>query len=144
MDLSVIKPTERNIEVKHPGTGEPIGVRISLISMDDDRMKKLRRSLTDQAQKAAQKGKALLADDLEANSNLILWTAATRWHWYNPTGKEGDEGYEADAMPDFHGEVPEFTQKNFMAMITELVWIKRQLTEELDELKDFFANSATI
>lgn len=143
MDLATLTPSERKIEIKHPVTDEPIGVRIGLVSMDDESMMKLRRQITDRSQKLAQKQKTFSAEELEQNSNDILFTAITGWEWYNPTGKEGDEGYDPIAMPDFNGEVPEYTKRNLIAVNKKLAWFKRQISDELEEVKDFFVMSPT-
>jgi len=143
MDLATLTPIERKIEIKHPVTDEPIGVRIGLVSMDDQSMMKLRRQITDRSQKLAQKQKTFSAEELEQNSNDILYTAITGWEWYNPTGNEGDAGYEPTAMPDFNGEVPEFTKRNLIAINKQLAWFKRQISDELEEVKDFFVTSPT-
>lgn len=137
MDLADIRPSDRTIEILHPKTDEPIGLRVTMVSMDDDRMKRLRREITNRSQKLAQKQKSFSAEEIDENANRILYTATTGWEWYNPTS--GDS-YDPEAQARFNGEVPEFTQRNFLEVIKSLAWVKRQLSDELDEMKDFFAN----
>lgn len=141
MDLSSIKPGERTIEIEHPATGAPLGIRVGIVSLDDDRLKRLKRNITDESLKLQAKGKAFKVEELERNSKSLLFGATTRWEWYNPTGKEGDEGYDAKAMPDFNGEIPEYNQKNFNAVIEALPWFADQLREALEDTKGFFDNS---
>lgn len=140
MDLSNIKPTERKVEITNPGTGQPLGVRVTVMSIEDERLKKLKREITDESLRLSSKGKAFKSDDLERNSHRLLFAATTGWEWYNPTGKEGDDGYDADEMPDFEGEVPDYNQKNFLAIVKALPWFSEQLREEIDETKAFFTN----
>jgi hypothetical protein len=139
-DLSTIKQTERTIDIVHPANGENIGLRITLVSLDDERMTKIRRSITDRRLHLEARGKALKADEVEENADNVIFTATIDWEWYNPTGKEGDKGYRADAMPDFKGEQPEFTRRNFFALIGEISWIKNQINEALGDTRAFFAN----
>lgn len=130
MDLADLKPVERAIEILHPGTDEPIGIRVNLVSMDDPRLKQLRRRFINESQKAAQKNKILDADDLERNSNEVLFAATTGWEWYGEN-------------INFHGEKPEYTKRNFYAVIDELPWFKRQISEVMDDTKGFFDASPT-
>jgi hypothetical protein len=141
MDIGNIKPIERTIEIAHPGTGGPLGVRVRVMSIEDERLKKIKREITDDRFKLESKNKSLKTEDVERNGNRLLFSATLGWEWYNPTGEEGDEGYDADAMPTFNGEVPDYNQKNFMAVIRELPWFADQIREEIDETKAFFNNS---
>lgn len=141
MDISGVLPGERIVEIKHPGTAEPIGIRVTVCSIDDDRLRDLKRRITDERFKLEARGKTMKAEDIEANAQKLIFTASRGWEWYNPTGKEGDPGYDPDAMPDFKGEVPDFNQRNFYAVITTLPWFSQQLHEAVGETKDFFGNS---
>ena len=102
-DISNLVPTAREIEIKHPVTDNPIGICIDLCSIDDPKLKALKRQMTDKRNKAAQRGNALKAVEIEDNENLLMFNACNGWRWYNPTGNEGDDGFDPDAMPDFAG-----------------------------------------
>ena len=141
VDLSKIKASERTVEILHPGTGEKLGVRVPLVSIDDDRMKAVKRSITDRRLHLEQRGKHFKAEEIEENRNNLLFKAMTGWEWYNPTGNEGDEGYDADAMPDFGGEVPEFNRRNVVAVFEAMSWFRDQLDEAIGDEKAFFDNS---
>lgn len=140
MDIRKIKPIERTIEIKKPD-GTPMGIRVRVMSVEDERLKKLKRTFTDERFKLESKGKSLKTEDVERNGNILLFTASLGWEWYNPTGKEGDHGYDADAMPMFGDTVPEYNQRNFIEMLDELSWFGDQLREEIDDTKSFFDNS---
>ncbi len=139
-DLSTIKQTDRTIEIVHPVTAENIGLRITLVSLDDERMTKIRRSITDRRLHLEARGKSFKADEVEENADNVIFTATVDWEWYNPTGSEGDKGYREDAMPNFKGEQPEFNRKNFFALIDEISWIKTQINEALGDTRAFFAS----
>jgi hypothetical protein len=136
MDLATLKPTTRTIEIKHPVTGHPLGVRVTVVSMDDDRLTKIKREIMDRRLYLEQRGKTFKAEDVEANTHRLLFTATLGWEWYNPTNSEDDDG-----MPTFNGEVPEFNERNFKAVIKTLPWFRDQINEELGETKAFFDNS---
>lgn len=141
MDLATIKPSERTIEILHPATELPIGIRVSLLSIEDDRMKSIRRQITDNSLKLQAKNKAFKAEELERNQNMLMFTGTNGWEWYNPTGEEGDKGYDPDAMPDFNGEQLPYNQKNFIAMAEEFYWFADQVQEAIGDTKAFFGNS---
>lgn len=138
MDIGNIKPTERTVEIKHPGTGQPLGVRVTVMSINDDRLSRQKRAFRDEANRLASKGKYMKADQEEENSNMLLFAATTGWTWYNPTGEEGDAGYDADAMPQFNGGQPEYNQRNFFEVVRNLPWFGAQLIAEIDDEKGFF------
>lgn len=138
MDIASLKPSERTIEILHPVHDTPIGLRVFLVSTDDPKMKKLRRKFIDRDQELAKKRKPASGEEMLQRYDEIAFNATQGWEWYNPTGKEGDDGYDADAHATFNGEVPDFNQRNFYNVIRELGWVKTQIQEALDETKDFF------
>ena len=141
MDLADLKPVERTIEILHPGTELPIGLRVTLRSIEDDEMKSIKRQITDNSLKLQAKNKAIKAEELERNQHMLMYRATIDWEWYNPTGKEDDKGYDPDAMPDFNGEQPGYNQKNFLAIANELYWFADQVQEAIGDTKAFFGNS---
>jgi len=142
MDLSTIKPDAQTIEIKHPGTGMPLGVRVSMVSIQDERLKRFRRKLRDDAIRLTKRGKSMTAEQEEENGRDLAFTATTGWEWYNPTGKKGDEGYDEDQMPSFNGSVPEFNKKNFNEVTTALPWFLNQMGEVFEDDEGFFSKSS--
>jgi len=144
-DLTLIKSGDRIIEITNPATAENIGVRVTLMSIDDERMQKVKRRITDERLRLEQRGKVFKAEEIEENRNNILFTAMTLWEWYNPTGKTGDKGYDADAMPSFDGnDKPEFNRRNVVEVLTKLPWFSDQVNEAVGDTKAFFATSKPI
>ena len=142
-DIAQIKPVSRTIEIKNPGNSMPLGIRLNIVSMDDKRLVKVKRAISDHRMQLERKGKSgFNAEQIEENVRNLQFAATTGWEWYNPTGKEGDEGYDADATPSFEGETNiEFNQRNFMRIVTALPWFGEQISEELGEREAFFAQS---
>lgn len=125
MDISDLKPAERVVEILHPATGEELGVRISLLSLEDQKLKQLKRRLTDERIRLESKGKSFKAADLEENGNEILLASVTGWEWYSQN-------------ITFHGQKPEFNRKNFLEVIGELPWFKAQIEVAISDEQAFF------
>lgn len=138
MDLAKLKPSERQVEIVSPGTKEPIGIRVSIVHIGDDRLKKLKRHFADERYRLESKGKMFKAEMAENNENELVFAAMTGWEWYNPTGMKGDEGYDADRMPHFNGEQPQFNKKNVMEIFEALPWLRSQLATEMGDDEAFF------
>jgi len=133
MDISSIKPTEKTVEILHPATEEEIGIRVTLISMDDPAMKNHKRQVQDRRLKKEQKGKALKSRELEDDMDELIFRAMKGWEWYKPEG--------AKQAANFRGETPKFNRKNVLDVFAELPWFLDQLNEHLGEEKDFFIKS---
>lgn len=128
MDIANLKPSERTIEITDPTTGENLGIRINMVSIDDDRLKAIKRKITDERLRLSQRNKSFSAEQIESNANKILWAAVTGWEWY------GED-------VNFNGEVPEFSQRNFIAVVEALPWFRDQLNEEIEDRAAFLGNS---
>lgn len=134
-DLANVKPVERTVEIKHPATGADLGVRVTLCSVDDERLKKIRRQITDKRLKLEQRGKNFAADDIEQNRLEIQLASIIAWEWYNPTPDD------KDAMPSWKGEKPVFNRKTVSEVLNDLSWFSDQINEALGETDAFFNNS---
>lgn len=128
-DIATIKTTDRTIEILHPATREPIGIRVTLMSIDDERMTKIKRKITDRRLYLEQRGKTFKAEEIEENKTEILFGAMTGWDWYAPEGGE---------QPTFHGKTPEFNRRDVSAVLTELTWFADQVNEAVGETQAFF------
>lgn len=140
MDISTLKTGDKTFEVKRPDNGAPLGLRITVVHIDDERLKTIKRQVQDKRNQLAARGKAFKAEEIESNQRAVLFAATVKWEWYNPTGTPADKDYDPDAMPDFKGEQPDFNRKNFNEILTELPWIESQLIEECGETESFFNN----
>lgn len=132
-DLTTITPIEQTLEIVHPATGQLLGVRVALISLDDERTKRTKRTIADQRLKLEARGKNFKAVDIEDNQRTLLFACMTGWEWYEP-----EDGVPA---PTFEGEVPNFNRKSVMAVFEKLPWFADQIDEALGETKSFFEES---
>lgn len=125
MDISTLKPNDRIIEIKHPvNDSENIGIRVTIISLNDEKMKSVRRRFINKRLELEKKGKSFRADDIEDNEIDLLVASITGWEWY------GDV--------EFNGSKPEFTQANVRKVLTEFEWFKNQIAEAVGDDKAFF------
>lgn len=138
MDLSEIKPVERIVEILHPKSDAPLGLRVSLRSINDPAMKAAKRRIQDEKTRLDKAGKILKAERIEENQNDLIYGAMTGWEWYNPTGKQGDEGFDPNADLTFKGKKPEFNKPSVLMVLNELEWVVDQLADAISEEKAFF------
>lgn len=127
MDISKIAPTERTIEIKHPATGLPVGIRVTVMSIDDDRMKAENRIVRDKNMFMKQRGKDIKSEHVDENETRLMVAAITGWDWY---GK--------DAV--FNGKKPDFTAANVREVLTTVEWFKTQIGDELNDTNSFFTS----
>lgn len=129
VDISERKPSERTIDIIDPATFEALGITVSIMALDDPRMKRIKRTLTDRRNSAAMKGKLTKAEEMEEEGNNLLFAAMTGWKW----GKDSN-----GEQNTFHGEVPDFNPKNVKEVFEELPWFKRQVDEAVGDDRSFF------
>src|SRR6185437_11897261 len=104
-DISAYKPSERTIEIVSPGRNpQKIGVRVSLMSIADERMKGIKRRITDRKLFLDARGKHFKSVELEENSDDVSFEAMTGWEWYK-VDKNGNESADGE-QTTFHGSVP--------------------------------------
>ena len=121
MDISSITAAERVVGLKHPGTAEPIGLKVTLLPDSDPKVKAARRKFINER---LQRGMKVTAEKLEAQQLSIIEAAVAGWQW------EGEL--------TFHGEKPDFTEANLRKVLKDLPWVKSQLDEELGDDAAFF------
>lgn len=137
-DISTIVETDRTIEILHPGKQQPLGIRVTLIAVSDDRMTKIKRDIANERIRLEQRGKGFKAEDLEENKKILCRKAMLGWEWYNPTGKEGDEGFDANEQATFEGETPDFNERNIKRVFEKLGWFVDQVFAEMGDTESFF------
>ena len=118
MDISTLIPSERIIEIEHPVSKELLGIRVNIISLNDDRLKQIRRKFINKRIELEKRGKSFKADDIEANEIELLLACITGWDWYGET--------------DFKGSKPEFNEMNVRNVLTSLSWFPILSTRQDD------------
>lgn len=120
MDLSTIKPVEKEYEVKHPATDEPTGLVLVLACVHDDRVKSAIREANDKALKL---GKEMSKADEEQYDNELAASYIVGCK------------FERDAV--WNGQKPEFSRKLAIEIASNPA-IKQQLLKETSKIKDFY------
>ena len=123
MDISTLTPNERIIEIKHPANEENLGIRVTIVSLNDNKTKQIRRQFINKRLELEKKGKSFKADDIEENEIDLLIASMTGWDWYDA---------------EFHGEKLEFNENNIKKVFRELPWFKDQVSEAVSDEKAFF------
>lgn len=130
MDLNTLKPTERFVEIEHPKTGLPIGIKVSIVSINDDRMKRVKRKIQDERIRLESRGKGFKSEEIEDNRLILCFTAMTGWEWgKNPS---------TDEDVTFNGSKPEFNMKNVREVFSALPWFQTQVEEAISDEAAFF------
>lgn len=125
MDISTLVPSERIIEIKHPVDEKNLGIRVKIISLNDEKMKQIRRRFINKRLELEKRGKSFRADDIENNELDLLVACITGWEWY------GDD-------IAFEGSKPEFNENNVKKVLNSLPWFKDQVSEAVGDDKAFF------
>lgn len=125
MDLSNLKPADRIIEIVHPATEENLGVRVTVMSITDERMAKIKRRFQDERLRLEQRNKTFKAEEVENNLYELTAAAITSWEWYGPD-------------VNFKGEKPNFDKYKAMQIFKELPWFHKQIQEAIGAEEDFF------
>lgn len=125
MDISTIVAAPRTIDIKHPSTGEAIGLTVTLRPDSSDEVQAAKRKLINERLRHDVKA---TAERMENNGYLLLEAAVCGWDW------QGDLNFE--------GSKPELTPVNLRKVLKKLPWIRDQIDTELGNDAAFFENSA--
>ena len=121
------KPVE--IEIKHPATLVGTGVFISVIGKDAPAYRNIVRGMADESLRRQAAGKTAMADTsldkLEAKNIEALVAATTGW-------RDGD-----DPALELNGERLEFSPANARKVYAEILPIRDQVSEAINDLGNF-------
>lgn len=124
MDLLRLQPSERIIDIIHPGSGEPLGIKVSVVSVGDERTKKVKRRILDEKLRLESRGKSFKSEDFEENTFQILYATMTGWEWSGEIV--------------FDGAKPDFNVKNVRMVFDRLPWFRAQIEEAVADETAFF------
>lgn len=109
------------LRVKHPVTGEALGITLRVLGYESDTIRKLQRRQINQRLKNQRK--RVTAEDIEANSREVQVAAIVGWTFA--------EGVTLD------GGVPDFTAENVERLLKRFPFIARQVDELADDASAF-------
>lgn len=127
-DILSIQPVLRTLIVKHPGTGEPVGLEIDFRSLDSDEVQSVERVLKTKALRGGRN--APTVDKLEAGEYDILHAVTAAWRWSNGMTLGDDKN-------------PPLNRVNTEKLYRSAAWIKKQLNAEIGNEADFFSPAQT-
>ena len=97
-DITGIVPGVRTIELHHPASeSRMIGIRLQILSLDDDKLTKLKREFTDDYLRQRDRNKTQKAEQIEANSDRLMIAADALYPAY---GFARHKGYGCAAHMD--------------------------------------------
>lgn len=124
MDILDIKPQTIGLDLMHPKTNKPVGIKVELQSLESDAVKSVQRAI---ANKALRNGRnSTTAEKIEANSIAILSAAIVSWTW-------------ADGITLGDLKKPACTEENKQKLLSNPVW-SSQIDRALGDDSAFFAS----
>ncbi len=126
MDLFDLKPSLREIEIKHPVTLEPIGLNIRLRPTSSPEMKDAQRRFSDAR---LEKGKDIKSKDVDEMKMDFVCESVADWSW--------------SVDLNWRGKKPAPTRENIREVLAELDWLKDQIDIALADTKAFFRKAGT-
>lgn len=127
MDLISLKPNTITLDLKHPGTGAPLGVTLELASMDSDEVKTVTRQIANANLRSRQATQTM--EKAEGSVTAILAAAIVGWTWTAPATLDGDAK-------------PALTAENKKKLLS-IPAIAKQVDAALGDEASFFATSAS-
>lgn len=121
MDILAIKPSTISVDIKHPATGNPIGLVIECVSMESDEVKVVERRIKAQALKA--RGQ-MTPETIDSNAMALRAAAIVGWAW--------DDALTLGALSN-----PPLTDANKAALLA-VPWIAKQVDQALGDEAAFF------
>lgn len=124
-DLSNVIATERTIDIKHPATGVPVGLSITLLPDSHKQVREVARRAIDE--RLSGKAGKPTAEKLEQGRTDMLVASVGGWEWKGAL--------------TFRGKKPDLTAANVRAVFTELPWVAEQVDLELGDRAAFFRST---
>lgn len=123
MTASIKSPEGAVCEIKHPHTGDPVGLRITLVSSDSARHQESVSKIKDRDLGLMERrGKReLTAAEIDRRAVSILVEDTIAWEWYGT---------------DWPGKT-EFTKENVTYIYTEAKWIYDQVDAFVGDRANF-------
>lgn len=125
MDILAIQPSTISVDIKHPATGAPIGLKVECVSLEDDRVKSIERSIKNRALRGGRN--TVTAEKIEDNTVEILSAAIIGWTW-------------ADGLTLGDLKNPTLSKVN-VGKLLAVSWIAKQIDTALGDEAAFFSNS---
>lgn len=127
MDLLSLTPNTIAADLKHPATGEPLGVTVELRSLESDEVKAVERQLKNKALKGGRN--TVTAEKIDDNTVALLSAAIVSWTFSGEANLGGDKK-------------PACNDANKRKLLS-VPALAKQIDEALGDEAAFFAPSAS-
>lgn len=124
MDISNIVANSRTIDILHPATGAPTGLKITLLPRTDEKVERAQRAILNR--RLSSRKANVTAEQVEAEGIELLIAGIEDWEW------GGDAKFE--------GDKPEFTPEIARKVLNTAKWIKAQIDREAGYEEAFFTS----
>lgn len=119
--LSTAQEEGVDVELRHPVTNEPLGVTVRVASYESERVRRVKRRITDRALKATQGRRQTTAEDLERSTREMVAAAVISWSGLV-----------------YRGETLDCTPANVLRVLEEQPWIGEQIDAVAQDRAAFF------
>src|SRR5690625_2000630 len=126
IDISNIAPSEREVALQHPGTGDDLGMIWTLRSPHDPHVLDVQRKF--QADRLKKRRADMSPDEFEALQIRTLVAHVYGWSFTDPN-------------LTLDGEQPIFSQNLCQQVLRKHVWIREWLNIETGNAADFYRGS---
>lgn len=140
MDLAKLKPNDRaTIRIKHPSTGEELGVVIVVYGMDSKAFNASRHKIQNRILK--KKKNVRTAEEIRQDSIQTLADCTAEW-WteeYKEKGKDKGKWIKVGDFIEWNGDRLECNVENAKLLYSNLDWMKDQIDTEIGDIANFLA-----
>lgn len=148
MDLLTLQPNTLSVDLKHPATGEPLGVTVELRSLESDEVKAVERQLKNKALKGGRN--TVTAEKIDDNTIALLSAAIVSWTWAKPILIGEKKDADGKLVPPVYGDEPSLggdkkpacTDANKRKLLA-VPAIAKQIDQALGDEAAFFVSSAS-
>lgn len=126
MDILAIQPSTISVDIKHPASGAPIGLKVECVSLEDDRVKQVERAIKNRALRGGRN--TVTAEKIDDNTVEILSAAVIGWEW-------------ADGLTLGDLKNPPLSKIN-VGKLLAVAWIAKQVDQALGDEAAFFSSSS--
>lgn len=148
MDLLKLVPNTITVDLRHPGTDAPLGVKVELQSLESDEVKAVERTLKNKALRGGRNN--VTAERIDDNTVAILSAAIVSWTWSKPElspEKKNDAGVVVPAVfgeePDLGGDKKPACNAANKRKLLQVPALAKQIDLALGNEAAFFEQSAT-
>jgi hypothetical protein len=125
VELGSLSVSARSFEIKHPGTGANIGLRIVIQPSWSESVRRAVHENSARLMLASREGREQTFEEREASNFAYFAALIVGWDWYDAT---------------LDGEKPQLTADTLRNVLARFPWMQQQIDREAGNDKDFFTH----